>query len=376
MSPFRFPLLLSYVFTLAFAGPAVAEGLELSVRGELTVDDPLDPMFLRQELRILFEFDPQNPVDPLTEDLELQVFFPNDPDIIIFVPAGTFVEKKKGFVCPYPTPLSPGLSVELVTAGDPNDPNSPPTVVDLLHELADASVRIKPGRKSGDPAELHLDLLYVAQHPQPCFLPVNRVAQKVRLTIGANSGETVIPRFEFAGAATGGSGLIDLAARGEVWVDDPVTPTLLSSETSVRLTPDPNGNGVNPTAEDVRLHAFFPTDPDIDVFVPAGCFEAAPQGGFGVTDPYDCGVQTALVFPAPNNDPQAPPTVVDLADETLALDVRYSTDPDIFKVAALYGSQAPQPCFLPLNRAPVSLRFQIGDDSGTVPITQIGFASE
>jgi len=132
-------------------------------------------------------------------------------------------------------------------------------------------------------------------------------------------------------------------------------------------------HGIDPFAEDVMVEAAYRPVPCFIVFIPAGCLEPT-QNGFRVRDPQGCGVQAELQFPPTPNDPSS--QTVDLSGELLPLEIRLVEQLPascFLKIEAVFASNSPVPCLLPLQGAAREVRLQIGNDSGSVGITRIEF---
>jgi hypothetical protein len=364
-------LLLSLVSALcliALSQPTIAQEITvLEAGGQVSVDNPVTPTLLRMELSVLFAADPINPADPLNDDLTVTVETPV-PCIDIFIPAGSFVPSKQPGELVVEDPLS-RIEVTLETPPDPNDPNGAPIVEDLAGELISADVRLIESKP--EPCTLKIELVFASQIPTPCFLPLNAAAKAVALSIGDQEDEVGITRIEFAGGLADPAGsLTNVVARGSAQVDDAASPSLLALEYAVGFHPDPNSNGIDPLQEDVTLTAEWPV-PCTIVFVPSGSFQQANKG-LQVDDPVNSGVEFLLEYPPPPNQPNPQPEIVDLSHELQLAELTLAND--TLKFAAVFASELPHPCFLPLNDAPLGFNLAIGDDGGAVLVTEISFS--
>jgi hypothetical protein len=365
-------LLLSLVSALcvvSLSRPMIGQGLMvLEAGGQVTVDNPVTPTLLHLEVNVLFAPDPINPADPLNDDVTVRVDYRPVPCIDVFIPAGSFVPSQQPGELVVEDPLS-RIVVTLETPPDPNDPNQQPIVVDLAEELISADIRLIESRP--DPCFLKIELVFASQHPGPCFLPLNAAAKAVALAIADQEDEVGITRFEFAGQLAGSAGsLTNVAARGTVEVDNAANPSSLAVEYAIGFRVGANSNGIDPLEEDVTLNVELP-EPCFIVFVPAGSFQQAKKG-LNVDDPVGSGVEFLLEYPPPPSEPNPQPQIVDLAHELQFAELTLAND--TLRLEALFASQHPEPCFLPLNDAPLSFDLAIGDDGGAVLPTEISFS--
>ena len=376
--------LLAFHLALIVITAHAQSGLDLiQATGRALVDTPINPTALQLDLNVQFLPSPHNNgsngTDPLKEDIRATVFFDPAPCFIVFIPAGSLKPVWNGYA------LREGANVQLLLATPPapGDPNPQPQIVDLRPELQSLDVRMIAAVPT-DPCFFRIQARFSSQAPEPCFIPLNRAALTVRLDIGDDAGSADITRINVDSGPSNSSGqdtLLNMQAKGQIHigqVDDALNPTQLRLEWNVRFHPSPNSNGIHPLAEDLLFEAAAPVDPCYIVFVPKGSF-LPKRNGFVVPDPIASGVKVLLVTQPGPNDPNPQPQIIDLTHELQSIDLRLieaaPSEPCFFRIEAHFASQAPAPCFIPLNRAPQTVGLRIGDDTGVAEINAISYAA-